>query len=139
MFRINIQARMDVFTFDDYKKYLRHQVAHNRDIRGYQTNLAEAAGCQRAFISQVLTSHINLTPDHAAALCSFWRFSDDESDFFMDLVALGRAGTEKLRGNLNRRLSKIKKQRENISHRLYIYTKQIRQYFITFILNLILH
>lgn len=105
---------MEVFQFNDYKECLRSFVAFNKAKRGYQSLLAEAAGCQRAFISQVLNSHVHLTPDHAIGLCQFWHLSELETDFFMELVALARAGTEAMRALSKRRLTSLRKHYANL-------------------------
>lgn len=99
---------MDVFQFNDYKECIRSFVDFHKAQRGYQSLLAEAAGCQRAFISQALNSHVHLTPDHAVGLCQFWRLSDLETDFFMELVAYARAGTEAMRALSKRRLTNLR-------------------------------
>lgn len=108
---------MEIFQFDDYKECIRFFI-NASDKRGYQSLLAEAAGCQRAFLSQVLNSHIHLTPEHAAGICRFWGLSDLETDFFLELVAFSRAGTEEMRSVIKRRLSTFRKQNSNLSKKL---------------------
>lgn len=108
---------VDVFEFDDYRKYLEARIADDSSKRGYQARLATAAGCKGSFLSQVLHSHINITPDHAAGLCRFWNFNEDETDWFFELVSLARAGVPELKKICNRRLKEIEKRRTNLNER----------------------
>ena len=106
---------MSVFEFTDYKAFLRAQIEAHSETRGYQTKLAEAAGCQRAFVSQVLHGEAQLTFDHAAGLCDFWKFRETESDYFIELLQLARAGTPALRSLVQRRLEAIQIQHSELS------------------------
>lgn len=111
---------MRVFNFDDYRAYIRHRIGENAAVRGYQGKLAEAAGCKPAYLSQVLNSHVQLTPDHAAGLCSFWRFDEEESEYFLALVNHSRAATARLRDLLGTRMTELRKKHENISNRVRV-------------------
>jgi len=108
---------MRVFDFDDYKIYLKAKIEHNRLAKGYRTSLAEAAGCKKSFVSQVLLSHVHFTPDHAAGLAEFWRFSASESQFFVDLVLLARAGSPSLKRMIQDRLQKTREEQSALSER----------------------
>jgi uncharacterized protein (TIGR02147 family) len=101
---------MSIFEFNDYKAFISHHIASNAQIRGYKTVLAQAAGCQKAFFSHVHRSHVHLTPDHAAGLANYW--------YFLVLVDLARAGTERLKNHLQERALKIKKQHGKLEERL---------------------
>jgi len=65
----------NVFNHLDYKDFLKIQIEENHEAYGYKSRLAKAANCQKSFLSQVLNSHIHLTPEHAVGLCQFWKFS----------------------------------------------------------------
>lgn len=106
----------DVFKYRDYKEFLRQKIAENAK-RGYQTRLAEAAGCKRAFLSQVLHTHIHFTPDHAAGLCQFWEMNEVETDYYLSLLDHARAGTPSLRTLLGKRLERLRQSRENLKQR----------------------
>lgn len=109
---------MEAFLFRDYRAFIRGQVEKHAITRGYQTSLAKAAGCTRSFLSQVLHSHVQLTPDHAAGMCRFWGLSEDETDWFMELLTFDRAGSAPLRELSRRRMKQLEKKREDLSRRL---------------------
>lgn len=108
---------MNIFECRDYKDFLRAQIKANKERRGYRSELAEAAGCQLSFLSQVLHSHVHLTPDHAAGLASFWRFDLNEQDYFLELVGFARAGSKSLKAILLKRLEMIRTRHENLAKR----------------------
>lgn len=93
-----------VYEYVDYWKFLNDQIEKHSAIRGYKGLLAEAAGCQRSFLSQVLSGQVQLTPDHAIGLASFWKMDPDATEYFMDLVNLGRAATPSLKSHLEKKL-----------------------------------
>lgn len=105
------------FSFDDYKEYIHAQMASSTKLRGLVSEMADACGCQRSYFSQVIHSHIHLTPDHALALAEYLNLSKTESKYFCLLVDLARAATPKLKRNIQEELSDLKKQNENLSQR----------------------
>ncbi|MGZ3747710.1 MAG: TIGR02147 family protein [Pseudobdellovibrionaceae bacterium] len=107
-----------VFEFTNYKDFIRHQIDQNQVFRGYRTLLARAAGCQRTFLSQVLNSHVELTPEHAVAMATFWKLGENESAFFLELLNLSRAGTPLLRKVIETRLEQLRRDHEKLSSRL---------------------
>lgn len=109
---------MRVFDFLDYKDYMNEKVKGHRLSKGYRAQLAEAAGCKQSFISQVLRTHVQLTPDHAANLSSFWQFSPTEGQYFLNLVLLARAASPRLKQAIKERLKELKAGQEDLSERL---------------------
>jgi uncharacterized protein (TIGR02147 family) len=110
----------NVFEHEDYRAYLRAQIAENSQIKAYRGRMALAAGCQRSFFSQVLNSHVEFTLDHAAGLCEFFSFTKTEGEYFLNLVQMSRASTEKLRILLRARLNELRDANEHLGTRLKV-------------------
>jgi len=110
----------DVFEFADYRQFLREKRHENRQLRGYQTRMAEAAGCQRAYLSQVMNGHVQLTPDHAMGLADLFELNQDEREYLLDLVNLERARTKRLKDWFSSRLKDQLRARETLSRRLQV-------------------
>ncbi|MCM2277921.1 MAG: TIGR02147 family protein [Oligoflexia bacterium] len=102
----------------DYKDYLKERVRQNAGRRGYIAALAQAAGCQRSYFSQMIRGSAHLTPDHAIGLCEFWELSENETEYFMLLVEHARAATPRLRRRLETRLSSLRKRLNSVGGRL---------------------
>ena len=107
----------NVFKYLDYKEFLKQEISDRAEKRGFITRLAEAAGCQRAYLSQVIHSHVQLTPEHACNISLFLEMNDLESDYFLLLVDHGRAGTPLLRQRLSLRMEAIRQKSENLAER----------------------
>lgn len=109
---------MKIFENRSYVGVIRHRIAENSRVRGYQARLAEAAGVHSSFFSRVLAESVHLTPDQAANLASFWRLTADETDYFLGLVNLARASSPSLRAIVERQLLELKEKNEDIASRL---------------------
>ncbi|MBK7961416.1 MAG: TIGR02147 family protein [Bdellovibrionales bacterium] len=107
-----------VVTYYDYKTFLRDRIAEAKPKRGFMAKLAKFAGCQRSYLSQVLSSHIQLTPDQAFALARFFGFNRGESEYFRLLVDLERCSTLELRAEIKSRLEQIRSQQMKITERI---------------------
>ncbi len=108
---------MIVFDFNDYHDFLHYQIKDNSDVRGYLTQLAKAAECQKSYLSQVIKGRVHFTPEHATKLTLFWNLNDSESEYFIQLVHLGRTSFMPLIKKIRFRLKEIKSTRENFAQR----------------------
>jgi uncharacterized protein (TIGR02147 family) len=110
-------SHISPFNFSDYKDFLKAAIAGNKAERAFQTKLAEHGGIQKSFLSQVMNSHVHLLPDHAAAMSAFLALSEAEAAYFVDLVALARAGSSSLKAILKKRMSSLKAAQANPTER----------------------
>ncbi len=102
----------------DYKAYIIERMSLVGGRRGYQAQLAHAAGCQPSFLSQVLNGPTHLTPDQASGLAAFWNLSDIEAEYFLTLVHLARCSAKAYKAFLLRKLKELEEQRNDISKKL---------------------
>lgn len=109
---------MEVFNFKDYKELLREVARLNQANRGFLTRLASSAGCQPSFLSQVLHSHANCTPDHAAGIAHGLGFNEAETEYFMELVHFERAGSPILKKLCAGKIEKMRAAHSDLSVRL---------------------
>lgn len=109
---------MDIFKFTDYKKFLAAKIEENASQRGYRSQLAEAAQCQKSFFSHVTHSHVHLTPDHAFGLCEFWACDQMESEYFLAMVDHARAGSLRLKSALEVRMRRLREARNDVTKRV---------------------
>lgn len=108
---------MNVFEFTNYKDFIAHEIEKNREIRGYQSKLSDATRCQKSYFSHVLHSHHHLNLDQAMGLATFWSFTPEETDWFLELVNFARAETELLKRKIRQRLKEMRAKRENLAER----------------------
>ncbi len=101
---------INIFDFDDYRMALISWLDNRESSHGYRSVLARAAGCQPAYLSQVLASSVHLTPEHAAGIIDYWQLDRQSSEYFLTLVNIGRAGSESLRQKLRKQAKDLKDQ-----------------------------
>lgn len=104
-----------VFSHTDYKAFLRERL---KGPRGEITRWAEAAGCQRSYLSRVIHEHVHLTPDQAFGLSEGLRLREAEREYFLLLVDRARCATPALTAHLDAKLADLRRAQENLALRL---------------------
>jgi uncharacterized protein (TIGR02147 family) len=107
-----------IYSFNAYKGYLKTRISEASREWGIITRLAQAANCQRSYLSRVLSTHVHLTLDQAFGLCEYWKLSRSESDYFLCLVEKERTGSKSYREYLESKLLSLKREYENIAQRV---------------------
>lgn len=111
--------RLDtLYRSTDYKACLLAWVAVSAESRGEQSRLAAAAGCQRSYLSQVINGNQHLTMEHGVQLAQHYHFDDSATDYWLDLISLGRAGSKALREQLQRRLARRRTEWSELGSRV---------------------
>jgi uncharacterized protein (TIGR02147 family) len=107
-----------LFTFQDYRAYLRSLVYAPETKRGYQVAMAKAIGCQAAYLSQVIKGKSEFTEDHALKLAQFLRLSPPGIEYLVLLVRQSRASSPALREYLEQRRIELSKDQEEVKSRV---------------------
>jgi len=107
-----------LYILNDYIKVINFKMNAQLEKWGLISKMASAAGCQRSHLSRVLKGQIHLTLEQANGLCDFFDLNDDESEYFLALVELARAGTPSLKARIKKKLERIKRSQEDLSRRL---------------------
>ena len=108
-----------LFDFDEYKAYVlaRIETAPNAG-RGMRAQMAQAMGCQVAYVSHVLAGDRHFSLEQAEALSRFLALRPDEAEFFVLLVEFNRAGTKQLAQLLGRQLAKRRADFRHLKNRV---------------------
>jgi uncharacterized protein (TIGR02147 family) len=94
-----------VFEFKDYKTFVLAKVEEAPNGgRGVRRKLAEAIGCQTAYVSHVLAGDRHFSLEQAEALARFFELRQEETEFLLLLVEHNRAGTASLQKFLGRQV-----------------------------------
>jgi len=84
-----------LFSYNNYKSYLLDRIrSEPKAGRGARLRLANAIGCQIAYISHVLGGDRHFSVDQAEAITRHLALDKDEREFFIWLVEKERAGTK---------------------------------------------
>ncbi len=110
---------LSVYNFKDYRSFLREWIeSQGAKGRGLKSRLAQAAGVSSTLISLVLSDDKQLSVEQALECADFVGLSENETDYFVLLVEWSRAGTNKLKMRLEKKLQVLKKKSQKTSHRM---------------------
>lgn len=108
---------MSVFRYLKYKDYIDFQLKSHSKVHGYRSRLAEAAGCQKSFFSKVMSGPTHLTAEHGIGLALYWNLTELETEYFVQLVNLERAGVPALKKQIAMQLEKLRREQDNLAKR----------------------
>ncbi len=107
-----------LFDHNQYRVYLMDLCSSHEAKRGFQSQLARAAGCQAAYFSQVLKQRVHLTEDQIFSVSQELELSAAETKFLNLIFRYEKAGTEKLRRYLENEIFRAKEDQNKISSRV---------------------
>lgn len=107
---------MELFSTLNYKDYLNSRL--DSGGRGTRAKLAKAIGCQSAYTAQVLRGSMNFSLEQAETINRFFSHSELDSEYFIRLVLLARAGTKELRQRFEREIKSFQKKQKDLTVRL---------------------
>lgn len=99
-----------IYEFESYKDYVRKWISSQPKAgRGELSKMARFLGVHSTMMSHVFKRHAHLSEEQACELCEYLGLDHDETSFFLQLVQLEKAGSEKLKAVLR---TEVKKQKE---------------------------
>lgn len=115
---------MQVFEAKTYVEFVSHflRQGHEAIPRGVVKTLAESLNCHPSFVSQILRSKAHFSLEQAVRFCSFAKLSDEEAEFFIDLLHRDRAGTPQARSHFDKIIAKKRLERQSLQKRARLRT-----------------
>ncbi len=112
---------ISVFDFTDYRRYLHRYIdSRPKKGRGVRSALAQAAGCQVAYLTRVFSDQAELSLEQADAIAQYLGFSQEEANYFLLMIQYARAGTPRLRGHFANQLEEVQKKRLILKERFKV-------------------
>ncbi len=109
----------DLFDYDDYRKYLSDYLKSlPNEGYGQLAKIARAISLNPSTLTLVLQAQKDFTPEQANDLCEHLEMTELESEYFLSLVAFGRAGKPNLRARLSKHLAKLRKRSKELKNRI---------------------
>lgn len=107
------------FEHDNYKDLVRALLASMpRKGYGQLRKIAEHLNVSAVIVSQVFGGDRHLTQEHALDLCSYFGFSPLETEFFVLLVQMERAGNHRLKKFYQVKLSELREKSRDVKSRV---------------------
>jgi uncharacterized protein (TIGR02147 family) len=110
------QSTNSLFSMTDFREYIRMWAQANG--RGAYRRIATALGMHTTLVSQIINDRKCFTEEQAAALCSHMGLNQLETDYFLKLIQIERAGNPQLRAIHSRQLQQLRKQANEIKGRV---------------------
>jgi len=109
---------MSLYNFTSYRAYLSDHIAHlPQKGRGEIKRISQAIQIHPTLMSMILSGSRDLTTEQAYDLSSYLQHTDMESDYFLALVQMERAGNQRLKAHLKKNIEKLKTEATKISNR----------------------
>lgn len=105
---------MNIFKFVSYYKYLRSIIDSSSDMITI-AKIAEIAGVQRSYLSNVLANRANLSRDQAFLVSQFLQHNELEQKYFLELVELERAGSSTYKNHLKKIIDEMRSKALTVS------------------------
>jgi uncharacterized protein (TIGR02147 family) len=122
-----------IFDYKEYKAYLNDTIEKApKKGHGMRSALAQAAGCQTAYISQVLNGSAHLSLEQAEGINRFLGHQRDEAQFFLLLIQYDRAGTPALKDRLRGQITELIERRLVLKNRLDVKKTLSREHQATY-------
>lgn len=107
----------EIFEQESFFQILQNDVT-SKSQRGYRLRLANAAGCQPAYLSQVLRKKANLTTEQVHRLCLFWSLDDAETEYALLVHQRERTSSADLALFYNRRVLQLREEYGTLAKRI---------------------
>jgi uncharacterized protein (TIGR02147 family) len=106
-----------------------------RRPRGAVKSLSEKLRCHPTFVAQVLSGRNNFSLEQGLNICDHFGFSDEETNYFLNLILRDRSGTQRLRDHFQRRLDDQLEQRMDLKTKLRTDADAVSQYEVEYFGN----
>lgn len=100
-----------IYDFQDYRLYLKSWILDkSAETKGLQGKLALAANISSTLMSRILSGEKHLSLEQAVEIADFLGLNESESEYFIILVEIGKAGSHKLKTKLLNQAQAIAKK-----------------------------
>lgn len=109
---------MSIFQFSSYRTYLKDYIVHlPKRGRGELSKIANEIRMHPTLLSMIISGERELTYEQGFDLSKYLQHTDLESDYFLLLVQLERAGNQRLKAHFKEKIQQIKIETNKISNR----------------------
>lgn len=109
---------LNVFHHQSYRQYLKARLEEQGPKSGSKRRAAEFLSVHTTFISQVVLNKADLSLDQGEKFNQFLKHTEEEGEFFLDLIIYERATDAKLKARFEKKLQKKQRDQLQINKRL---------------------
>lgn len=112
---------ISIFDYNDPRTFIKKRLQEMpKQGYGHLRKLSEFVGIHTTLTSQVLSGLKSFTPEQACLVAEYFGLSDIESEYFVSLVLVERAGNQNYKKMLKQRLESLRKQSAEIVNRVQV-------------------
>jgi len=109
---------VSIYQFNSYKMFFNDWVARQpKNGHGEYRRLALALGVSTTLISQVFNGDKDISLEMASDICDYLHLNDEESEYFLLLVEMEKAGSFKLKNRLSKQIKDRKDRAKKLENR----------------------
>lgn len=110
---------MNIFHYEDYRHYLKDMIVQKpQQGRGEISRIARHLNVHSTLISLILSGKRDLSQEQAFDLCQYLELSELETEFFFQLLQLQRAGSERLRTYMKKKIVLAQQENSKLASRV---------------------
>ncbi|MFS4459481.1 TIGR02147 family protein [Bdellovibrio sp. HCB2-146] len=107
---------LNVFEFEDYRVFLKTYLSDEANqASGARKRLLLSTGISSSLLTQILSEAKQLSTEQAYEIALHIGFTEKETDYFLNLVEIGRAGSVKLKERLRKKMLEMQNESQQIS------------------------
>lgn len=116
---LSAEVQSSIFEYNEYEEFVRDRIQFAKSTQGsgVTRRLSEQLQCHTTFVSQVINKKAGFSVEQALRFSKFFRLNRAETDFFVDLVGLGRAGDESAKVFFQLRIEKLRSKHADLKER----------------------
>lgn len=108
-----------ILTYKDFRKFIRHAfTTRSKNGFGESTKLAQALGVNNTLVSQILKGDKCFTLEQAVSAAEHLNLNELESEYFILLVQLDRAGTKQFRNFIEKQIERLRLKSQELVNRI---------------------
>jgi uncharacterized protein (TIGR02147 family) len=110
---------LNIFDFEDYRVFLKTYLGlEANQASGARKKLLLSTGISTSLLTQILSEAKQLSTEQAYEIALHLNFSEKETDFFLNLVDISRAGSVKLKERLRAKMQEMKAESLKLSSKV---------------------
>lgn len=106
---------MNIFEFEDYRTFLKTYLSlEENQSSGARKRLLLSTGISSSLLTQILSEKKQLSSEQAFEIAIHMGFTDKETDYFLNLIDISRAGSIKLKERFLRKMRQMQEESRKI-------------------------
>jgi uncharacterized protein (TIGR02147 family) len=113
-----MKTKLSIYSYEDYRLYLKDWIEHSDTPRGQLTRISETALIHKTTLSQVLKGDKDLSLEQIHKVSEYMGLQTHEAEYLILLVNFSRAGSSSLKSLFQKQMKRILNERKSLVKRV---------------------